>query len=77
MIKGPGSSTVAVGVLYYVSILVFLVTNCVNAPVRYSIGVIQSYFLNVSIVKSTGIYIFCNSENLLFKRDRMRGYSFD
>jgi hypothetical protein len=70
VIKGPGSSAVAVGVLNYLRILVLRVTDCVNASVRYGIRVIQSYFLNISIIKSTGVYMFCNSENLLFKRDR-------
>jgi hypothetical protein len=70
VVKGPCSPAIAVGVLNYFSILVFRVTYRVNASVRYGIRVIQGYFLKISIVQSAGVYMFCNSENLLFKRDR-------
>ena len=66
MVKGPGSSTVAVGVLNYLRIPVFCVADRVNAPVRHGIRVIQGYFLNISVIQCTGVYMFCNSENLLF-----------
>jgi hypothetical protein len=67
MIKGPGSPAVTIRVLNDFRILVCRVTDSINAFIRYSIRVIQGYFLNLSVVQCTGVYMFCNSENLLFK----------
>lgn len=70
MVKGPGGPTITVGVLNDLRILICRVTDSVNALIRYSIRVIQGYFLNISVVQCTGIYMFCNSKNLLFKGNR-------
>ncbi len=70
MVKGPGCSAVAVGVFHNLRILVFRVTDRINAPVRYSIGVVQSNLLNLSVIQCTGVYMFCNAEDLLFIGDR-------
>lgn len=67
MVKGPGGPAVTIRVLDYLCILICRVTDCVNASIRDSIRVIQGYFFNTSIVKCTGVYMFCNSEDLLFK----------
>ena len=70
MVKGPGCSAVAVGVFNNLRILIFRVTDRINAPVRHSIGVVQSNFLSLSVIQCTGVYMFCNAEDLLFMGDR-------
>ncbi len=78
MVKGPRGPAITVGVLNYLRILICRVTDSVNTLIRHSIGIIQDYFLNVSAVQCTGVYMFCNSENLLFKGNRNReGNLFD
>ena len=76
MVKGPGGPAVTVGVLNYLRILICCVTDSVNALIRYSIRVIQGYFLNISVIQCTGVYMFCNSENLLFKGNTELGGKF-
>jgi hypothetical protein len=51
-------------------IFIFRVTDRINAPVRHSIGVVQSNFLSLSVIQCTGVYMFCNAEDLLFTGDR-------
>jgi hypothetical protein len=70
MIKGPCGPAVTVGVFNYLSILICPVTDSINTPIRHSIRVIEGYFFNISVIKCTGVYMFCNSENLLFKWNR-------
>jgi hypothetical protein len=67
MVKGPAGPTITIGVLNYLCILICCVTDSINASIRHSIRVIQDYFLNIPAVQCTGVYMFCNSENLLFK----------
>lgn len=67
MVKGPGGPAVTVGMLNYLRILICRVTYGIDALIRYSIRVIQDYFLNISVIQCTGVYMFCNSENLLSK----------
>ncbi|MFY9200472.1 MAG: hypothetical protein ACOX7X_02580 [Methanosarcina flavescens] len=70
MIKGPGGPAVTVRVLNDLRIFICCITDSVNALIRYSIRIIQGYSLNLSAIQCTGVYMFCNSENLLFKGDR-------
>jgi hypothetical protein len=51
-------------------VFVFRVTDRINAPVRHSIRIIKIYFLSLSVVQCTGVYMFCNAEDLLFTGDR-------
>jgi hypothetical protein len=66
MIKGPAGPTITIGVLNYLCILICCVTDSINASIRHSIRIIQDYFLDIPAVQCTGVYMFCNSENLLF-----------
>ncbi|MPN06265.1 hypothetical protein SDC9_153521 [bioreactor metagenome] len=66
MIKGPGCPAVAVGVFYNLRVFVFCITDRINAPVGHGVRIIKVYFLCLSVVQSTGVYMFCNAEDLLF-----------